>query len=85
VPFYDGHYQPLCAIYSKRCIPFIERQLSANEYKISHLFERVQVKTVPVDKLKTADPDLISFLNVNTPASFDACRHLAAELSRRKE
>jgi molybdenum cofactor guanylyltransferase len=85
VPFYDGHYQPLCAIYSKRCIPLIEKQLSVSDYKISHLFESVPVKTVPVDKLKTADPQLLSFLNVNTPASYDTCRHLAAELSIRKE
>jgi molybdopterin-guanine dinucleotide biosynthesis protein A len=85
VPFYDGHYQPLCAIYSKRCIPLIEKQLSSSDYKISHLFERVLVKTVPVEKLMTADPKLLSFLNVNTPASYDMCRHIAAERSNRKE
>jgi molybdopterin-guanine dinucleotide biosynthesis protein A len=85
VPFYDGHYQPLCAIYSKRCIPLIEKQLSSSDYKISHLFERVRLKTVPFEKLSTADPELLSFLNVNTPASYDACRHLAAERSKRKE
>jgi molybdopterin-guanine dinucleotide biosynthesis protein A len=85
VPFYDGHYQPLCAIYSKRCIPLIEKQLTASDYKISHLFECVSVKTIPADKLKTVDPQLLSFLNVNTPASYDMCRHLAAELSSKKE
>lgn len=85
VPFYDGHYQPLCAIYSKRCIPLIEKQLASSDYKISHLFERVHVKIVPIQKIKTADPELLSFLNVNTPASYDACRHLAAERSSRKE
>jgi molybdenum cofactor guanylyltransferase len=85
VPFYDGHYQPLCAIYSRRCIPLIEKQLASSDYKISHLFERVHVKTVPIEKLKKADPELLSFLNVNTPASYEACRHMAAELSSRKE
>jgi molybdenum cofactor guanylyltransferase len=85
VPFYDGHYQPLCAIYSRRCIPLIEKQLSSSDYKISHLFERLHVKTVPIEKLTTADPDLLSFLNVNTPASYDVCRQLAVELSGRKE
>ena len=84
VPFYDGHYQPLCAIYSKRCIPLIEKQLASSDYKISHLFERVRVKTVPLEKLTIADPDLLSFLNVNTPASYDACRQLAAERSKER-
>ena len=85
VPFYDGHYQPLCAIYSTRCIPLIEKQLASSDYKISHLFEHVRVKTVPLEKLSKVDPELLSFLNVNTPASYDACRRLAAERSSRKE
>jgi len=85
VPFYDGHYQPLCAIYSKRCIPLIEKQLASSDYKISHLFERIRIKTVPIQKLKKVDPELLSFLNVNTPASYDACRQLAAERLSRRE
>ena len=34
VPSVDGHFQPLCAVYSKRCIPAIERQLDNGDYKI---------------------------------------------------
>jgi len=80
VPFLDGHYQPLCAIYSKRCIPVIEAQLNSNDYKIIHMFDRMNVKIVPGEKLVAADPGLLSFLNVNTPAAYDACRNLAAEI-----
>jgi molybdenum cofactor guanylyltransferase len=85
VPFFDGHYQPLCAIYSRRCIPAIEDQLKDSDYKIINLFDRMNVKTVSGEKLRAADPGLVSFLNVNTPEAFKACRNLAAALSNKKE
>jgi molybdopterin-guanine dinucleotide biosynthesis protein A len=85
VPFYGGHYQPLCAIYSKRCIPVIEDQLNDGDYKIIHLFDRMNVRIVPVEKITAADPDLLSFLNVNTPEAYAVCRKLSAKLSNKKE
>jgi molybdopterin-guanine dinucleotide biosynthesis protein A len=85
VPFFGGHYQPLCAIYSKRCIPVIEDQLNGGDYKIIHLFDQMNTKIVPEEKITEADPDLLSFLNVNTPEAHSACRILAAELSNKKE
>jgi len=85
VPFFGGHYQPLCAIYSKKCIPVIEDQLNGGDYKIIHLFDRMNTRIVPVEKITAADPNLLSFLNVNTPEAHTACRMLAAELSNKKE
>lgn len=82
VPFFDGHYQPLCAIYSKRCIPAIENQLVGKRYKIIQLFDRMTIRVVPADKIKAVDPGLLSFLNVNTPEAHAACRKLAAELPK---
>ena len=85
VPFFDGHYQPLCAIYSKRCIPVIEEQLSSRNYKIINFFDRLNVKTVFGEKLSVADPELLSFFNVNTPEAYAACRELNAAKSKKKE
>lgn len=85
VPYCDGHYQPLCAVYSKRCLRAIEEQLNKGDFKIINFFDRMNVKIVTLEKLKTADPGLLSFLNVNTPAAYDACRELAADLSKKKE
>ncbi|MEJ2156121.1 MAG: molybdenum cofactor guanylyltransferase [Desulfobacteraceae bacterium] len=83
VPFYDGHYQPLCAIYSKRCISVIEDQLSQGQYKIIDIYEQMNVRVVPAEKLQAADPEMLSFLNVNTPDAHAACQKLAAEPSHR--
>ncbi len=59
--------QPLCAIYSRRCIRPIERQLRNQEPKILKFFPNVKVKEIPEVRLRSADPHLISFLNINTP------------------
>lgn len=77
VPFFDGHFQPLCAIYSKKCIAVIETQLDRDDFKIIHCFDRMAIRTVPLEKLKIADPDMLSFFNVNTPAALQACRDLS--------
>lgn len=62
----DG-YHPLHAIYSRRCLPFIERLISRNDLKIINFFKRVRVVEVEEEEIIHLDPELISFLNLNTP------------------
>ena len=64
--------QPLCAIYSKRCIKPIERQLSAEDAKILKFYPKVKVKEIGEKQLRPADPHLVSFLNINTPEDLSA-------------
>ena len=71
VPASGTYYQPLCAVYSKRCIPVIEEQLASGDRKIDHLFKRVVVKKIPYRIFRKVDPNLHSFFNVNTPADLD--------------
>ena len=59
--------EPLCAIYSKRCIKPIERQLKSKDPKIVNFFPKVRVKEIPEARLRSADPHLVSFFNINTP------------------
>jgi len=68
--------EPLCAIYSKRCIKPIEHQLKNQDPKILKFFPKVKVKEVPEAQLRTVDPDLISFFNINTPEDLAACEKM---------
>ena len=43
-------------------------QLERDLLKIQGLFRKVRVKTVDEADLRTVDPELVSFFNVNTPA-----------------
>lgn len=76
----DGYREPLCAVYSKRCLPFIENQLNRQDFKIIRFFDQVAVKEVPVAHLREGDPDQISFFNVNTPDDLRQAERLAAEM-----
>jgi molybdopterin-guanine dinucleotide biosynthesis protein A len=62
----DG-LQPLHAIYSQKCLPFMEDQLRKNNLKILDFFHRVKKREVPTEEILPLDPKLASFLNVNTP------------------
>ncbi len=72
IPVTEEGNQPLCAIYSKRCIKPIERQLKNEDPKILKFFPRVNVKEIPEPRLRSADPHLVSFFNINTPEDFTA-------------
>ena len=76
----DGYREPLCAVYSKRCLPHIEAQLRVDDFKIIHFFNQVRVREIPVEQLAPHDPDLLSFLNVNTPDELARAERLAVEL-----
>lgn len=66
VPMTPEGFQPLCAVYSRSCLQPIEEQLKKGEMKISTLFSKLKVKKIPEDILRSVDPDLISFFNINT-------------------
>ena len=67
VPRWDKYPEPLHAIYSKACLDPIERNLQAQQLKITGFFGRVSVNFVERDVISQFDPDGRSFANVNTP------------------
>ncbi|MEJ2638495.1 MAG: molybdenum cofactor guanylyltransferase [Desulfosarcinaceae bacterium] len=81
VPLLGEHYEPLCAIYSKSCLPVIEAMLDRGDYKIVHLFDQIRVTFISADRIKRVDPELLSFFNVNTPAAYRGCQQLIGKRS----
>jgi molybdopterin-guanine dinucleotide biosynthesis protein A len=62
VPRIDGYPEPLHAVYSKACLPAIQRRIEAGQLKIAGFFADVDVRFV--DEVERG-----SFRNVNTPAA----------------
>jgi molybdopterin-guanine dinucleotide biosynthesis protein A len=60
-------YQTLHAIYSKRCLPFIEKRIAEGRKQVIGFFADVRVRTLDVAEITRWDPDLLSFFNANTP------------------
>ena len=67
MPETTAGFEPLCAIYSKRCLKPAEDHLKANKLKIQWAFRSNRIKNIPENLLRSVDPELRSFFNINTP------------------
>ncbi|MGD9223879.1 MAG: molybdenum cofactor guanylyltransferase [Desulfobacteraceae bacterium] len=68
IPKTPHGFEPMMAIYSKRCLKPMEAALVKKQFKILKVFRQVRVKEIEEAQLRRHDPDLISFININTPA-----------------
>lgn len=76
VPSHGIFLQPLFAVYSKSCLPALERNLDAGRIKVSDLFKQVRVNYVNEEKFALlGDIDTI-FFNVNTPGDLTKARKM---------
>jgi len=66
IPKTSDGLQPLHAIYSKRCLKAMENLIARTNLKIVDFFIEVNVIYVSEREIFGFDPELISFLNVNT-------------------
>jgi molybdopterin-guanine dinucleotide biosynthesis protein A len=67
IPETSSGFEPLCAVYAKKCIRPIEQQIIQKDFKIERFFTNLRVKRIPEKLLRGKDPSLVSFFNVNTP------------------
>jgi molybdopterin-guanine dinucleotide biosynthesis protein A len=71
--------EPLAAAYARRCLGPIQRQLLAGDLKIDRFFSKMRVRWVSEKQLRAVDPQLESFINVNTPEDLVRARQRAME------
>ena len=76
VPVVDARPQSLHALYHRRCLGTIHDALLRDDLKIQRLFRRISVHFVAEAHLRTLDPGLYSFMNVNTPDELTRARAL---------
>jgi molybdopterin-guanine dinucleotide biosynthesis protein A len=75
IPTMNGRVQPLCGLYSRECLPDIERALSEGAYKLTDALERVNSTII---SLTPALPFYASDLldNLNERAEFERALRL---------
>ena len=71
IPHLNDGYHPLHAIYSKRCIKFIEELIREDNLKIIDFFNKVKVREVTSEEISTLDTAMKAFLNINTPEDLE--------------
>jgi molybdenum cofactor guanylyltransferase len=66
IPHAAGRLQPLIATYSRRCLEPARQALLNGERAMLALLTRVKVTVIEEHDLREVDPELISFININT-------------------
>ncbi len=67
VPLVDGHYNPLHAVYHRRCLPAVEALLASGRYRVIDFYPQVRLRAVSGEELARFDPELRMLDNINTP------------------
>lgn len=67
VPVVGGNLETLHALYHRRCGRAIEERIAAGDYQLIRFFPQVAVRTVEERVLRSFDPALRCFLNINEP------------------
>ncbi len=71
VPAVGGLFEPLHAVYRKKLVPVIERQIRQEEQRIRVLFGMGRVRYVTEEEIDRFDPARRSFKNLNTPQEYE--------------
>jgi molybdopterin-guanine dinucleotide biosynthesis protein A len=72
VPCSGTGIEPLCAVYSRRCIPAME--CVVGERRIAAFWPFVRLRLLHRPEVESVDPEGLSFMNVNTPADYESVR-----------
>jgi molybdopterin-guanine dinucleotide biosynthesis protein A len=64
---HEAGVEPLHAVYRKSCLPVIEATIQSGERCAYAFYDQIRVHYVTPAEIAGLDPDLVSFLNVNTP------------------
>jgi molybdopterin-guanine dinucleotide biosynthesis protein A len=71
IPETDDGYHPLCAVYTKNCLPVFEEALNKGLYSVSRSLKNLNVKYLQI----TDTEEIKNLLNINTPEEYDLyCR-----------
>lgn len=67
VPYIDGYYHPLCAVYHRRCLASVEALLQTGRYRVIDFYPDVRLRAVTREELTTLDQNLRLLRNLNGP------------------
>lgn len=76
--------EPLLALYSRACLPVARKVLATGRRRLVAVLGDLDVAEVPVESLRSADPELRSFRNINTPEELAEARDEAVEAITRQ-
>lgn len=80
IPRLNGFIEPLHAVYSRNCLPYIEREIESGRRNIRSFFPVVKVRYIESEEIDRFDPGGLSFFNINTEDDLKKARELARRI-----
>ena len=77
LPRINTFFEPLHAIYSKKCSEPIESLIKKGRKVIIDLFDYVKVKYIEAEEIDIFDPQHLSFFNINTKDDLERAKRIA--------
>jgi len=74
VPLWGGVAQPLCALYSRACLPAMASMLQQRVFALKTLLARVRTRILDEQDVARVDPEGRSFLDLDTPADYERAK-----------
>lgn len=65
VPKIEEYFQPLHALYSKKCVPYIEKRLKEGAFKVTSFYRDINIRFVGEDEISELADIKRVFFNVN--------------------
>ena len=72
----NGQASPLCGVYRSRIAPDAQALLNSGERRLMRLLEVVRTKRVDAEVFRDIDPNLETFISVDTPEKYADARSL---------
>lgn len=66
IPVVDGRWQVLHAVYTRAALPTVANALRAGDLTVEAAVRQLRCCAIPEEELRALDPELHSFMNVNT-------------------
>jgi molybdopterin-guanine dinucleotide biosynthesis protein A len=76
VPRSGGRPFPVCAVYSVRCLPVIDRRIDRCLLKTDGILNEINTRWVTGDELEHLDPEGVALTNLNTPEDYEKAKAL---------
>lgn len=73
--------EPFPGLYRRSCLPAIEEMLARGARSLQDFLAVARTEALPLERVRRWDPELLSYLNVNTPDDLAGARAIAARLS----
>ncbi len=70
IPIVGGRLQPLHAVYRRRCADALRAMRARGENRLGAIADAVATRRVGEEELRALDPELESFINLNTPEDY---------------